>query len=398
MVLPAPLERPEIVREEYGAQYATGLGQVAASRQGHFGTCSNDYAVTKEQFDKTYKFLHLDGRVLRFEGVEIPVVDGQLPEEFQPTSSMRKYVLSYYLADNSIELRAMKGDLEDAKLVLKRNKLARNWREVQAGAPPVLFEPEDFVCGGTLDVYGRVFLLLSCDSFSRQVYDELGIYQGDVQVVEEVPQVVLHPVPKVGDGYLQIGRPEDTLATCYGQPKVTKNLKKNPRNQNRMLRCKLKYLSENKINATRMFMLTFFLEDDTVQVYEEVARNAGIVGGTFLKRSHVMNDLPPDGDEPRQFKAQDIYLGNVISFNGNEMQIVEMDNLSLQFCEAYPEEYPMFDTFTIAHRLMNKVVLNSELQYHRHRHLHFCRQIGQIASRGHPREFSAIRLGRAWLG
>lgn len=356
IILPPAMGRPEVVREDLGAQYATGLGSAPPSRHGNFNTCSTDYHVMKEQLDKTFKFLHLDGRVIRFEAVEVPVTDsGEIPADFAPTSAMRMHVLAYYLSDNSIELRAMKGELEDAKLVLKRNKLPRNWREARVGGPPVLFEVEDFVCGGVVDIYGRVFLLISCDSFTRQVYEELGIAQEDVPVYRVQKKEVVHPVPKLGDGYLQIGTPEDSLATCFGMPKPSKNMKKMARNSNRQLRCKLKFINGHPINASRMFMLTYFLEDDTVQIYEDVARNAGIVGGTFLKRSKVTNDLPPDCDEPRPFRPTDIYLGNVISFNGNEMQIVEMDNVSLQFCESYPEEFPMFDALNIVRKLMQKV-------------------------------------------
>ena len=34
-------------------------------------------------------------------------------------------------------------------------------------------------------------------------------------------------------------------------------------------------LTENEIDATREFMLTFFMEDDTVQVFEDTKRNSG---------------------------------------------------------------------------------------------------------------------------
>ena len=63
--------------------------------------------------------------------------------------------------------------------------------------------------------------------------------------------------------------------------------------------------------------------------------------------------MPPSGEEPRYFKPTDIYLGNVISLNGCEMQIIEMDNMSVRFCESYPDEFPYFDTFKIIHFITN---------------------------------------------
>jgi hypothetical protein len=108
-------------------------------------------------------------------------------------------------------------------------------------------------------------------------------------------------------------------------------------------------LTNDAVLASRAFMLTFYLEDDTIQVFEEEIRNSGCTGGTFLKRGKYINKLPPGGEEPRNFKGTDIYLGNIISLNGCEMQVTEMDNLSLRFCETYPDEFPLFDTFKIIH-------------------------------------------------
>jgi hypothetical protein len=38
------------------------------------------------------------------------------------------------------------------------------------------------------------------------------------------------------------------------------------------------------------------------------------------------------------------------------MQIIEMDNLSLKFCETFPDEFPLSDTFKIISRIMHKTV------------------------------------------
>ncbi len=48
--------------------------------------------------------------------------------------------------------------------------------------------------------------------------------------------------------------------------------------------------------------------------------------------------------------------GNVISFHGNEFQIIEMDNMSLKFCENYPDEFPMMDTFKVIGSMVLKVM------------------------------------------
>jgi hypothetical protein len=128
------------------------------------------------------------------------------------------------------------------------------------------------------------------------------------------------------------------------------------RNMGQIIRCRMKMLTEDRVDERRVFMLTFHLEDDSVAVYEERTKNSGCSGGQFLKRGVYTNGLPPDSSEPRHFVARDIYLGNVILLNGYEMQITEMDDLSVKFCEENSDEFPFFDTYEIIHKLMGQVL------------------------------------------
>ena len=114
-------------------------------------------------------------------------------------------------------------------------------------------------------------------------------------------------------------------------------------------------ISDDGINKSRQFTITFYLEDDTIGVFEDVRRNSGMVGGNFLKRGRYVNELPPDSDTPRHFVPTDIYLGNVIGVNGLEFRLTEMDEMSVDFCESCPEEFPFFDAFSIVGGLLRKV-------------------------------------------
>lgn len=69
-----------------------------------------------------------------------------------------------------------------------------------------------------------------------------------------------------------------------------------------------------------------------------------------------MNELPPDKNAPRPFKPQDIFLGNVICLNGTMFRIVEIDNISLNFYESYPEEFPLSDAQRILTQLLQKCI------------------------------------------
>ena len=178
----------------------------------------------------------------------------------------------------------------------------------------------------------------------------------DVPLILEEEEQILHTVPVLGDGFLPIGGAEDTLATVYGKPKFHKDEKKIMRNHGRLIRCKATLCSDNTVNKSREFFITMFLEDDSLQVFEDSKRNSGIWGGNFLKRGKYMNEMPAaDGSTvPRPFQPQDMYLGNVICVNGTLFRIIEIDNVSLNFCESYPEEFPMSDTLRVLMILLRR--------------------------------------------
>jgi hypothetical protein len=248
-------------------------------------------------------------------------------------------------------------NMDEPKLILKKTKVPVDWRAAQKGQSSSFYEPSDLQCGGVIDLYGRLFLLLNCDNSTRKHYDEMGIEQLDVPIIQEAVDKIVHPIPILGDGFLPIGSAEDTLATVYGMPKSRKDEKKIMRNQGKLIRCKAKMCSEKEIDKSRVFFITLFLEDDTLQVFEDVKRNSGIWGGNFLRRGKYMNEIPSDGsDVARAFIPQDMYLGNVICVNGNLFRIIEMDNVSLKFCENYPEEFPMSDSLQATAALLQRCI------------------------------------------
>ena len=62
------------------------------------------------------------------------------------------------------------------------------------------------------------------------------------------------------------------------------------------------------------------MEDDQLSVYEEVIRNSGVWGGTYLNKGRYTNHLPPEQEQPRYFRCTDVFLGNAISVNKVEFR------------------------------------------------------------------------------
>ena len=55
--------------------------------------------------------------------------------------------------------------------------------------------------------------------------------------------------------------------------------------------------------------MNYFLADDTIQVYETVQANSGLVGGRFLNR---MRNKRPDG---KFYTQDDLNVGVIVQFH-----------------------------------------------------------------------------------
>ena len=382
VILPLGLPKPQVAREDLGVHLALGMGrQPPPKRADNLYPPAYDYIQRKEALDKTHRFLFAERTPAAFECYEIldNVQAGKVPPENLQTWASRKdpntplmipcsaqrLGLLYYMADYQVEVTLSFHSGEKMKhaensTVLKKSKLPKNWHDVSKGRAAVFFEPGDFVCGNTVDLYGRIYLIVSCNNWTRDIYArDFNINQVEVDIIVEEMPAIVHEIPKFGDGFLAIGTPEETLATVYGHAHAGHALRRDAKNMGRQLRCKAVLITDKPDHARRVFNICFYMEDSSIQVYEEVVKNSGFPGGMFIKRCRSLNSLPTDQNEPRVFKAQDIYLGNVISFNGVEMRIIEMDGASLRFCEEHPGEFPMSDVFDIILRSLTFVVENA---------------------------------------
>jgi hypothetical protein len=404
-----PVTRPPLPDTNHGAANSTGLQSVKhlsstsnGGKKGH-GTRSMDYFAKKQELQKTQQFLACsDSTCLRFDCIDwVPPSRSRSSSANTPTpprsgdrillnGSEKHYTLVYSLTDNMIEVRTKKFcrlSADEPTLLLKKTKLPKNWRnessgsrgrKVQSATQSEWYTLEDFLIGKTVDVYGKVLLLVSCDN-STQKYYQQHLHQSQQPIQLQYPEEKNYPVevPALGDGYLPIGSEEDTLHTVMGHPKPSKNWKKIQRNLGQIIRCRCRMITENLIDMTRIFDLTFYLEDDTLAIYEENIRNSGVMGGYYLKRGSYINELPPElanttsattgapGDEqdrdraeilPRPYVPTDIYLGNILGVNGSMYQVIEMDDLSIRFCEENCDEFPYFDTLAIIQHVIGKVL------------------------------------------
>ena len=127
-----------------------------------------------------------------------PVINHRTGQyELQVPATIKKFILEFFMGDSSIEIRIQKGKAHaniDNWLLLKKNRLPRNWEEVQGGANPVYYEPSDLRVGTVVDIYSRKFLLIDCDSNTHEHYQSQGTSQGSLKLVT-VEKNIVHDVP-----------------------------------------------------------------------------------------------------------------------------------------------------------------------------------------------------------
>jgi hypothetical protein len=295
--------------------------------------------------DATQKFLQNDGRVLRFYA---QWDDDKMYGEIRP------YIVHYFLADDSIEVQEVaipNSGRDPFPSLLKRQKLPKNFHEVGMDlsrigqgddGKVIYYSAADFRIGGWIQVYGRNLFICGADEFTKDYYKKhYGLTDADFPRLNmddpEVQLAKIEPPPHSG-----FGSEEDSLASfLYLMPKVPKaDFKKLIELDGVNLRFLAKFKSTagnapgqtaqygggSKVDAGRRFIVTYFLANDTFQVFEKFERNSGFVGGKFLERDRVKNPLTGEW-----YRASDFYVGSSIIVNKFEFEIIECDAYTAKF-------------------------------------------------------------------
>ena len=94
----------------------------------------------------------------------------------------------------------------------------------------------------------------------------------------------------------------------------------------------------------RRVTILYYLEDDSVKVFEPKIENSGLVGGTVVKRGKHTNTK---ADPPRDFIPEDFFIGSDVLVNGRMYHICDCDQFTRDNMPdmEMPEEVPS-DKFT----------------------------------------------------
>jgi len=310
--------------------------------------------------DKLDQFLKYDRKVLRF----------YLAWDDRKSlyGELRPFVLHYYLSDDSMEIlevRRANSGRDPFPLFLKRGKVYKNldsYLNVDAPtthttqlidrtgrvdpATMTTFTEADFAVGKEVEINAATFLIYGCDEFTRDYYEQVyGVCFDDIPVQfdeqTERPQIRIPP-------HVAPGAEEDSLGSfLYLIPKVPKkNFRRMMENDRKILRFMARLDTDAPEDQGRIFVIKYFLADDTMAAFEPPQKNSGIMGGKFIQRTRIKK---PASHE--YYTQADFYTGATVEFNKFRFVLYQADEYSLSYMESDPESHPMSDLAYIAEQL-----------------------------------------------
>ena len=310
--------------------------------------------------DKLDQFLKYDRKVLRF----------YLAWDDRKSlyGELRPFVMHYYLSDDSMEIlevRRANAGRDPFPLFLKRGKVYKQLDSyLNIDAPTThttqlidrtgrvdpetmtTFTEADFAVGKEVLINGATFLIYGCDEFTRDYYEKVyGVKFDDIPVqfdeTIERPQMIIPP-------HVAPGAEEDSLGSfLYLIPKVPKkNFRRMMENDRKILRFMARLDTDAPEDQGRIFVIKYFMADDTVAAFEPPQKNSGIMGGKFIQRGRVKK---PNSHE--YYTQADFYTGARIEFNKFGFVLYQADEYSLAYMESDPESHPMSDIHYIAEQL-----------------------------------------------
>ncbi|KAK8854293.1 EF-hand domain-containing protein 1 [Tritrichomonas musculus] len=305
--------------------------------------------VPKPEMLKLRQFLANDGHVLRFYAY--------WDDRNRPFGDLRQFVINYFLADDTMEvnetLKQNDGRHHFPSFV-RRSQIPKEVLALSENDPRFLsadhyYRPPDLKIGNTINILNRAMFIYDCDEFTRTWYRQNYGYTDQEMAPITTPQS--QPTTKVSiqiPPNSLIGSEEDTIRNVMSlHPKPPpKDEQKLISKMHDVLRFTAKMITKNAVDASRNFIITFYLSDDTIQIYEPPQRNSGIVAGKFLQRTKMKN--PETGE---YFRPSDLEVGRIVTINGLRFQLLQATEYAMSYMEADPDNFPQADLVTIIEKL-----------------------------------------------
>lgn len=141
----------------------------------------------------------------------------------------------------------------------------------------------------------------------------------------EAPAPIERQVPP----YNGFGNEVDSLGYIYDLvPKKPKgDFFKSVDNDKKILRYTAKFNTRVPEDIDRRFIISFYLGDDSISIYEPAVKNSGIIEGPFLRRNKYKNV-----DKNNEFiTPTDLPIGGNIKINGFSYHVLSCDDYTVRY-------------------------------------------------------------------
>ena len=109
----------------------------------------------------------------------------------------------------------------------------------------------------------------------------------------------------------------------------------------------------NHADESRLFVLSYFMNNDTVSVFEPPLRNSGMVGGKFLERGIKYK---PGTEE--QYTYKDLYVGAEVVINSFNFMLSNADEYTFSYMENNKHLFIMGDGQAVLQLLQAQVAVS----------------------------------------
>ncbi|GCC36390.1 hypothetical protein chiPu_0014884, partial [Chiloscyllium punctatum] len=336
-----------------------------------------------EKIDKLKQFLEHDTHVLRFYCY--------WDDSESLFGGFRELILHYFLADDTIEIREVlkPNSGRDAVVFLHRGKLPKHVPDrlyhpgeitdrtiLNTTAPSThdsryvfdslktgsvyqeFYKDCDLMIGTVINAWGRKIVLCDCDEFTKEYYrNKYGVVDfTPVKYKSKSTTTFEREIPP----YNGFGSEEDSFNSTLGlvpkapQRNIIKFMEKDRQGlESNVLRFSARLITDDPINSERKFVISYFLSDDTIAVFEPPVPNSGIPGGKFLERMKMK--IPGQelfkSEPSKYYTQQDLFIGARLCLFGNYFCLVDADEYTFNYMEKNADEYQKANICTILTKL-----------------------------------------------
>jgi hypothetical protein len=193
------------------------------------------------------------------------------------------------------------------------------------------YTADQFYPGSYIESFGRQFYITGVDQFTLDFYLEKYNRNFDLGAIE-YPKPI-DPTERQIPPHNGFGDEIDSLGYVFRliPEKPKKDFFKSVDNEGKILRFTARFNTRVPEDVDRRFIISFFLSDDSISIYEPAQKNSGIMEGKFLERRKYKNV-----DKNQEFiTPTDMPIGGDVKINGYNFHILSCDEYTQKYLDTH---------------------------------------------------------------